>query len=239
MLPSPNDHAKQAAHGWGADTAGAELDDEKAGAAIAKEEEKGGFDTVVDAPVNADGETLATEPAPVEREAEAEPEAEPEDKTKSYVEYLADLAAKKLSLGSLLNLRSANEGSTKKAPEGKELTKEEQAEYFAGSGGKAKRERERKDKNVLVLDHDIQARERESAPRGARGGSSRGGARGRGEGGFRGEGRGRGGRGRGEGRGGEGRGGGGEGRGARGGAPRSSGAPNLQVDDTSFPSLGK
>lgn len=234
MVFSPNDHAKQAAHGWGGETGASELQDEQAGQAIAQNEQKEGSGTAAEEPVNADGEHPATNTetaAPVE---EAQAEAEPEDKNKSYATYLAELAEKKLGLGGLLTARKANEGATKQMPEGKEVPREEGADYFAGSGGKARRERERKDKNVYVLEHDIQARERDAFS-GGRGG--RGGARGRGsrgEGGFRGEGRGegrgRGGRGRGEGRG-EFR-----GRGGRGSAPSSSTTP--AINDADFPSLG-
>lgn len=191
------------------------MKDEQAGESIAKDEEKQGFDTTVDEPVNADGEHPQTE----EPAAEDAPEPEPEDKSKSYATYLAELAEKKLGLGGLLTARKANEGSTKNQPEGKALEKDADEEYFAGSGPKATRQRERKDKGTFTLEHDIQARERErDAPRGGRGG----------RGGFRGEGRGRGGRGRGEGRGEY------RGRGGRGGAQAG---PNF-TNESDFPSLG-
>ena len=154
--------------------------------------------------------------------AEPQPEPEPEDKSVSFADYLAQQAEKKLALGGSLTTRKANEGNSKKAPEGKELQNEE-TEYYVGGGGKKARERERKEKNTVLLDHDIQAREREIS-RGGRGGGGRGG-RGRGE--FRGDRRGsdRGGGGRGGGRGGF-RGGG------RGGA-----SPNVS-DTSAFPTLG-
>lgn len=129
------DHEKQAAHGWGGNDGGSEWADEKAGDAIAKADEK-------DEAIVADTENA--EPA-------AEPE--PEDKTKSYAAYLAEQAEKKLSLGSS-NVRKANEGSSKKFPEGKAIARdEEEAAYIAGSGGKNKRVRERAQKEFVELDN--------------------------------------------------------------------------------------
>lgn len=193
-----SEHEKQAAHGWGGNDGNAELADEQAGEAIAKQDEK----------------------AAVTEDAEAEAEPEPEDKTKSYDAYLAELAEKKLALGNT-NLRKPNEGSSKKFPEGTAVTRDEEEDFIAGSGGKAKRQRDRKEKAFVELDGDrmLQAAPREGGFRGGRGG------RGRGEG--RGEYRGRGGRGRGEGR--------GEGR-PRGGRGGQAG-PNLS-DSSAFPSLG-
>lgn len=201
LLTSSSEHEKQAAHGWGGQDGNAEFADEQAGEAIAKAEEK----DVAAAENEASGDAEAAEP-------------EPEDKTKSYTAYLAELAEKKLSLGSQ-QVRKANEGSKQKFPEGTALTREEQEEFISGSGGKAKRERQRKEKNVVELDGDrmLQQAPRENSFRG----------RGRGRGEFRGgEGRGRGGRGRGEGQ--------PRGRGGRGGAQSG---PNLS-DASAFPSLG-
>jgi len=218
------EHEKQVAHGWGGQTGGDEWADEKAGEAIAKEEEKEGVATPGEA-WNADAQPA--DPFAGEGAGDAAPaeEAEPEDKTKSYTAYLAELAEKKLNLGST-EARKPNEGNTKKFPEGKPLTKEEEEAYMAGSGGKAKRERQRKEKTMLELDNERLHKEPSDSFRGGRGGRGRG----RGEGGFRGEGRGRGGRGRGEGRG-DFRGG----RGGRGG--QSSTTVNLS-DTSAFPSLG-
>ncbi|KAF2275111.1 uncharacterized protein EI97DRAFT_459738 [Westerdykella ornata] len=175
------EHEKQAAHGWGAQDGNAEWDDEKAGEAIAKADEK--------------EEGVVATPA-------EEPEPEPEDKTKSYAAYLAELAEKKLSLAAQ-NVRKANEGSSAKFPEGKPVTRDEDEAYIAGSGGKAKRERERKQKEFVELDDaklHREARDTSFRGRGRGRGEFRGEGRGRG-----GEGRGRGGaRGRGEGRGGRG-----------------------------------
>lgn len=198
------DHEKQVAHGWGANSGEGELADEKAGEAIAKEDEK------------ADGI-----PADVEGTAEDAAEEEPEDKSKSYAAYLAELAEKKLSLAAQ-NIRSPNEGTSAKFPEGKPLARDEEEDVFiAGSGGKAKRERQRKEKAVVELDDS----RLHSAPRDTFGGRGGRGGRGRGGGEFRGgEGRGRGGqRGRGETR----------GRGGRGGQS----GPNV-TDPKAFPSLG-
>ena len=199
-----SDTEKQVAHGWGGTSGEGEWADEKAGEAIAKEDEKAEGGPIDPDTVNA-GEPAA--------------EAEPEDKTKSYAEYLAEQAEKKLSLAAE-KIRKANEGSSKKFPEGKALSKDDEEDaYIAGSGGKAKRERERKQKTIVELD-DARLH---SAPRESFGGRGRG--RGRGE--FRGgEGRGRGGRGRGEAR----------GRGGRGGQS-SAPTPNL-TDSKAFPSLG-
>lgn len=227
ILTTQSDAPKQVAHGWGSENANSEWKDEQAGEAIAQADGKVVDDGFGTAPVNAEGEN------PVTSEENAIPE-EPEDKTKSYQEYLAELAEKKLALGGSLSARQANEGASKKLPEGKDLIRQDQEAYFAGGQGKKQRERERKEKNTLLLDHDIQARERESAPRGERGGRGGRGGRGRGDGAFRGEGRGRGGRGRGEGRG-EGRGGESRGSGFRGG--RGGASPNV-ADTNAFPSLG-
>lgn len=197
-----SEHEKQAAHGWGANDGDAELADEQAGESIAKQDEKA---------ANAE-------------DAEAPEDAEPEEKTMSYSAYLAEQAEKKLSLAAS-NVRKANEGSSKKFPEGTAISRDEEEEFISGTGGKAKRTRERKEKAYVELDGDrmLQQAPRENF-RGGRG-------RGRGEG--RGEYRGRGGRGRGEGRGDGGR---GEhrGRGGRGGAQSG---PNL-ADSSAFPSLG-
>ena len=62
MLTLSSEHEKQAAHGWGGNDGNAELADEQAGEAIAKQDEK----------------------AAVTEDAQAEAEPEPEDKTKSY-----------------------------------------------------------------------------------------------------------------------------------------------------------
>lgn len=197
------------------------MNDEKAGEAIAKADEK--EDGIV-----ADTQE-STEPAA---------EEEPEDKSKSYVEYLAELAERKLKIAAQ-EVRKANEGSKQKFPEGKEVTRQEEEDFMAGSGGKAKRERERKQKEFVALDDAKLHREAESSGfRGGRGGRGRGDRGDRG--GFRGEGRGRGefrGRGEGRGRGGRGEGRGGQGgpRGGRGG--QSGPTPNLN-DTSAFPSLG-
>lgn len=198
-----SDHEKQVAHGWGGQDGNAELADENAGEAIAQKDEK---------------EAVAEDAA-----ADADPAVEEaEEKTKSYDAYLAELAEKKLAVAQ--NVRKANEGSSAKFPEGKEVSREDSEDFFVGSGGKQRRARERKEKNFVELDGD---RLLQPAPRENFGGRGRGGrGRGEGRGGRGGEFRGRG---RGEGRG-EGRGG----RGPRGGAQSG---PNLN-DSSAFPSLG-
>lgn len=158
-----------------------------------------------------------------------QPEAEPQDNSKSYAEYLAEQAEKKLKLGGeTLQARKPNEGSKhdKKWAEAKAFAKdEEDDEYIAGKGAKEKRERQRKEKNLL--DVDLRYVEPSSGRGGERG---RGGSR---RGDFRGGERGRGGRGRG-GDGFRGRGDGGF-RGGRGG--RESAPVNVE-DENAFPSLG-
>ncbi|KAM7186904.1 hypothetical protein V8F20_011185 [Naviculisporaceae sp. PSN 640] len=191
---------KTAAQAWGAAEGTAELKDEQAGEEQAQAEQKEAAEEAVE-----------------------EKEEEPEDKHVSYADYLAQQAEKKAALEAeaALRLRKANEGikENKKWANAKPLTKDEDEDYFAGTGGKAKRERERKVKQVVEIDQRYVEPER-TGGRGGRGGP-RGGARG-GD---------RGGRGRGAPRG-EFRGG----RGGRGDAPR---AANLNpTDESAFPSLG-
>ncbi|KAK4964158.1 hypothetical protein LTR28_003997 [Elasticomyces elasticus] len=238
------EHAKQAAHGWGAETGPSEWEDEKAGEAMAKEEEKDRTDIIPDAPVDAEGHHPGDEAAAAA--------AEPEDKSKSYEQYLAELMEKKAALGGgTLEARKANEGSTKKFPEGKAVTRVEEENFIAGSGGKAKRERERKQKNTLDIDQTWV--ESEGGDRGGFRGGRGGRGRGRGDG-FRGD---RGGRGRGRGDGFRGDRGGARGdrgdrgfRGERGDrgdrGDRSDRGPRPQQgtavdlsDNSAFPSLGK
>ncbi|KIV88163.1 hypothetical protein PV10_09084 [Exophiala mesophila] len=223
------DHPKQEGHGWGENTGEGELADEKAGDAIASQEVKeGGFDAGQSAAWDANAEQVN-----LDGEAQ-EQEAEPEDNNKSYADYVAEQAAKKLESLGLKEARAPNEGAkeNKKWKSAKELTKEETTDYFKGED-KAKRERAREAKKEF-LDIDYSFKESRETTRG-RGG--RGGGRGRGDrGDYRGEGRGefRGGRGGGRGRGdrGEFRGRGGRGRG-------SSDGPAVAVnDETAFPSLG-
>ncbi|PSS18616.1 hypothetical protein M430DRAFT_121269, partial [Amorphotheca resinae ATCC 22711] len=206
------DSEKQASHGWGATEGNAELADEEAGEAIAKTEQK---------------EALTGEAA----DGEA---AEPEDHSISYADYLAQLAEKKLQLGTgIPEARKPNEGSKqdKKWANAKPIVKDEEEDFVAGSGGKAKRERERKQKQILEIDQRFV----EAPERGGRGGFR--GRGGRGDGaprGGRGEGF-RGGRGDGS-RGGRGRGDGPHRGGPRG--PRGNAAPINTNDPSAFPSLG-
>ena len=166
-------------------------------------------------------------------------EAEPEDNSVSYSEYLAQQAEKKLALGKLEVRKVDDSKVDKKWANAKPVTKEEEEDFVAGSGGKAKRERERTAKNVK-LDIDQRFVESPREERGGRGGGRGGRGRGDGQrGGPRGDFRG--------GRGGDrgGRGGRGGDRGDRGGAPRNNGPRNAnsgsapKIDDNSaFPSLG-
>jgi plasminogen activator inhibitor 1 RNA-binding protein len=216
---------KQAGHGWGAIEGGAELADEQAGDAIASAESKEAL--------TGDGDA-----APAESAAEQAAEAEPEDNSISYADYLAQQEEKKKALGSgIPEPRKPNEGSKqdKKWANAKPISKEEEEDFVAGSGGKAKRERERKQKQVLEIDQRFV-----EAPERGRGGRGGFGGRGRGDGPSRG------GRGDFQRRDGQGR---GEGRGGR--APRSdfqrgppkgragAGGSSINTNDTSaFPSLG-
>lgn len=174
--------------------------------------------------------------APADGAGEPAAEAEPEDNSISYNDYLAQLAEKKLALGGgVPEARKPNEGSKqdKKWANAKVISKEEEEDFVAGSGGKAKRERERKQKQLLDIDQRfVEAPERggRGGFRGGRGrgdGSTRGG---RGDGGFRG-GRGDGPRGRGRPE--------GTHRGAPRGAPRGNSGASINTSDTAaFPSLG-
>lgn len=208
----PHDHPKQADQSWGGPSGEGEWNDEKAGEAIARADAK--------------------DPAAEGAEEEAEPE--PEDNSKSFSDYLAEQAQKKLNLGNPLEARKPNEGSKvdKKWAKAKALPQEKDEDeeaYFVGGEKKANRIRERKEKQLVDIDHRFveQPRERGTGGRGGRGrgGDSRGGRSERGE---------RGGRG---GRGGP--------PGARGGAPsagrggRGGQGGRVDVGDTTaFPSLG-
>ena len=231
-------------------TGGAEYDDEKAGEAIAEADAKdpavvAADWTIPDAPVDAEGNQPETAPAEnldwgegtvgdTQPTTGAQPEPEPEDTSRSYAEYLAEQAEKKLKLGSgVLEARKPNEGSKqdKKWAQAKPLSKDDDEEdYIAGKGGKAKRERERKEKQTI----DVDLRYVEPSRGGDRGRGSRGrgdGYRGRGDGEYRGRGRGRGDsfRGRGE----------NDYRGSRGGGRGGRDGTQVNVADTSaFPSLG-
>ncbi|KAK5682845.1 hypothetical protein LTR17_027350 [Elasticomyces elasticus] len=239
------EHEKQAAHGWGAETGEGEWADEKAGEAIAQAEvkEEPGFtpDTGAGDPAFSNG------PEGITKEEDVAP-AEPEDNTKSYDQYLADLAEKRLALsGNTTQTRKPNEGSKQKFPEGKAFARNPESENFiAAAAGKAKKTKETKEKDIVALEGQYYAPvEQEGGRGGSRGGrgrgdrGSRGGDRGGRGGGFRGD------RGdRGEGRGGRGRGGfRGDRGGDRGGfGGRSEGAGSRggfnANDETSFPSLG-
>ncbi len=163
-------------------------------------------------------------PAPAE---DNQPEPEPEDNTKSYADYLAEQAEKRLNLGAP-EPRKINENKTpeEKWGQAKELKRSEEEEAFiAGSGGKAKRDRQRKEKTYL----DIETRPMDP-PRGGREGGRGGRGRGEGRGDYRGRGRGRGNE----------RGGGGfRGRGGpRGGGGAGGGASVDITNPTAFPTLG-
>lgn len=229
-----SDHVKQADQSWGAPSGDAEWKDEKAGEEIAKAEEAAGgwnaeevnaVDPTADPkPINSEGADTTADVAAPAGEPQPAAEPEPEDNSRSYADYLAEQAEKKLKLGAgPLEARKPNEGSKqdKKWAQAKPLSKdEEDAEYIAGKGEKAKRERQRKEKTTLDVDF------RYAEP-------VRGGERGRGRG--RGGDRGRGGRGRGEYRG---RGDGYRGDSYRGGRGGRDGGPVNVSDENAFPTLG-
>ena len=234
--PFASDHVKQADQSWGAPSGDAEWKDEKAGEEIAKAEEAAGggwnaakenaWDPTSEAkPLDVEAvDTTADVAAPAGVPEPAAEEPEPEDNSRSYADYLAEQAEKKLKLGGgTLEARKPNEGSKqdKKWAQAKALSKDEEEEFISGKGEKAKKERQRKEKTTLDVDF------RYAEP--ARGGEGRG--RGRGRGGDRG----RGGRGRGDYRG---RADGFRGdsfRGGRGG--RDGGSVNVS-DENAFPTLG-
>jgi len=164
-----DEHEKQVAHGWGANKGDAELSDELAGAELAKKDAAG-----------AD----PADPNAAEAEAAAAAAAEEEEKTKTYDQYLAELAEKKAGLQATTEIRRANEGTreNKKWESAKAIdqTKEQEA-YFAGDSKDKSRNRERKTKNVLELP-PIYAKPQEArrggAERGGRGGDRPRGGRG-------------------------------------------------------------
>ena len=178
------------------------------------------------------------------KNAVKEPEPEPEDNSKSYDDYLAEQAEKKLKLGPPeLKARKPNEGTKAKKEweNAKPISKEgEEGDFMAGlgKGEKAKRERAKKEKQTLDVDlryvEPNRAGGNERGGRGGRGrgdrGDFRGRARGRGDG-FRGS--------RGEGGFRGGRGGGGGDRGQRSSDGAGGGGRQVNVEDQSaFPSLG-
>jgi plasminogen activator inhibitor 1 RNA-binding protein len=270
QLISHREHTKQTDQGWGAPTGDAEWGDEKAGQDIASQEIKeGGWDGDAQAPGFKDTAAPAegawdagnngapgfTENSAAEGGAPAESAepAEPEDHHKSYADYLAEQATKKMAALGVLEPRPANEGSKqdKKWKNAKELTKSGDEEaYFEGAGEKARRERDRQRNAKEKVDLDYSFKEPSR-------GSERGGrGRGRGDRGDRGgRGRGRGGgdfsdrgdregahRGRGEGfqrRGDRGERGEHRGRGrGRGRGEGGEAAPVVISDENAFPSLG-
>ncbi|KAL2014282.1 hypothetical protein VTN00DRAFT_1807 [Thermoascus crustaceus] len=182
------DTHKKIDQGWGATRGESRWNDEKAGEAIAEIDEN----------------------EPQTPGEGADEEKEPADKTKSYADYLAELAEKKREDLGVKEARAPNEGANadKKWANVKEFKRDEDEEaYIKGvKEEKTKREKQRKEKTYLDVDMRFveQPRGRENGPRG----------------------RGRGGRGRGEFR----------GNGPRGGG--RGGAPTPTVDEKNFPSLG-
>ncbi|KAJ5609159.1 hypothetical protein N7528_009726 [Penicillium herquei] len=143
------DTRKQVQQGWGGESGEKNLDDERVGENIAKEDEK--------------------EPqTPVE-------DAEEADKSKSYTDYLAEKAARD-SLAAK-PVRAANEGTKedKKWASATALKRgEEQESYMAPTSEKTRSQKQRKEKNVLDVDMRFVEQPRtggpSSGPRGGRGG---------------------------------------------------------------------
>ena len=215
---APDTSAADAGGGWAPDTSAADAG--------------GGW-----APDAGAGDPAFTNGPGAEGFAGEDAAAESEDKTKSYDEYLAEQAEKRLALGNTLEVRKANEGSKQKFPEGTPVKREEE-NFFIGASDKTRREKAQKEKNKLTLDGQYYAAPDSGDRGGGRGGRGRGG-RGGGRGDFRGDrggrgGRGGGGGGRGEFRGYRGDRGGGGGGGDRGG---SHGGFNA-TDQHAFPALG-
>jgi plasminogen activator inhibitor 1 RNA-binding protein len=220
-----SDHQKQVGHGWGEATGQGEWQDEKAGEAIATEEKKEDWDAGNDT-TSGWKEDPQSAPAPENGTTYPEAEPEPEDNSKSYADYLAEQATKKLGGLGLKEARAPNEGSkeNKKWKSAKELQKGDDEDYFKGEE-KAGRQRDRTRNAKETVDIDYAFKEQSRDVRGGRGGGRGGRGRGGGDrGDFRGRGRGRGDF-RGDFRGGRGRG-------------RSDGAGVAVDDETAFPSLG-
>ncbi|KAL1857842.1 hypothetical protein Plec18170_003066 [Paecilomyces lecythidis] len=177
------DSHKKIDQGWGANSGEKEWTDEKIGEAVAKADEN---------------------------EPQTPAEEEPSEKSKSYAEYLAELAEKKSQELGVKAARAPNEGvkTDPKWAQAKPLKRDEEEDaYIKGvKEEKGKREKQRKEKNLLEVDMRFV-----EAPRG-RGDGPRG--------------RGRGGRGR----------GGGRGDGPRTGGRGGNSGPT--VDEKNFPSLG-
>ncbi|KYG41796.1 hypothetical protein M433DRAFT_147366 [Acidomyces richmondensis BFW] len=219
------DHEKQAEKGWGENTGTGEWSDEKAGEAIAEAEAKDEPGLTADT-TSADPAFSNGPDAPTGEDDVAS--AEPETKTKSYDQWLAEQAEKRLALsGGNLAPRKANEGSKQKFPEGTAFQRNPDDENFiAGSGGKQRKQKEKQEKDLIVVEGQYYAPIEQD--RGSRGG--RGGGRGRGrDGGDRGARGGGRGRGRGE----------GEYRGLPRGEHRGGARGGLNTnDERAFPSLG-
>ncbi|TEY51845.1 hypothetical protein BOTCAL_0264g00010 [Botryotinia calthae] len=166
------------------------------------------------------GEAIAKTEAKEDGEAaEAAAEEEPEDNKKRAALNAATPEARKPD--SKLDKKWAN---------AKSISKEDEEDFVAATGGKAKRERQRTQKQVVEIDQRyVEPTERAGGRGGFRGGRGRGDGPPRGDrGGFRGRGEGQRGRARGD-------------RGPpRQSAPRNGGASaSIQIEDQSaFPSLG-
>ena len=163
-------------HGWGEKTGEGEWADEKAGEAIATEEAKegGAWDAGQNEAWNENAE--ATNVPEATGEPVPEPEPEPEDTSKSYADYVAEQAAKKLEGLGVKEARAPNEGvkENTKWKSAKELTRDDNEDYFKGEE-KSKRERERATKKeFLDIDYSFKEQPRESRGRGGRGGRGRG-----------------------------------------------------------------
>ncbi|KAI5793398.1 hypothetical protein FPQ18DRAFT_332086 [Pyronema domesticum] len=146
-----------------------------------------------------EGQEAATKEAAAEgAEAAAEGEeaatpVEEEDKTKTYDQYLAELAAKKAALGTL-EIRRPEGTSDKKWANAKAIDHDAEEVFFAGESKDKTRTRERKQKQILEIEpkfvdpnatrggqrggRDGQRGGRDGQRGGQRGGAPRGGARG-------------------------------------------------------------
>lgn len=188
---------KQVRQAWGGEDGKRELETEEKGEADAQAEGAEAADAA--AP---NGAPSSDKPAPIEEEP---------DNTKTYDEYLAELTAKKATLGG--GAKEARTAADEENWKNFSVTKaaRDESEYFAATQKEnTKSQKERKQKNILEIETRFESPRQERTERGGRGG-----------------------RGRGAGRGGRGR---GAARGGRGGS-QSNASVNL-ADQSAFPSLG-
>ena len=194
-----SEHSKQGDLGWGAPTGDAEQADEVAGESIAQTEIKedgwgagdsgaAGWSEGATAAPPAEGnwdtenpafkDSAAPPPYDAGLDSAAAAEPEPEDTNKSYADYLAEQAAKRIEGLGLLEARQANEGTkeNKKWAGAKEVKREDDENFLKLSEEKARRDRDRtrNAKSRLDIDQSWQESRGGDRDRGGRGGRGRG-----------------------------------------------------------------